>query len=305
MKLDRTHALFAAMCLVWGTTWIAVKAGVNAVPPCFFAGTRFVAAGLLLLAWARARGVWRPVPRRDVTRLAAVTLLMVSATYGLLFWGVRFVASGLAAILDLAFMPLALVAIGRLLGEERVTRLQGVGVALGVAGILVLFGPKALAGTAGNWVELAGGAAIVASALVYSLGSVLARALVRRYPPVLLSGVTTLGGGTVLLAGSLLAEPGARTAASFAWGARAWVAWLFLVLFGSLVAFTIYLRLIGAWGAARAGSYAFVSPVVAVLLGMAVFGEAVDGRELAGMAAMLTGAFLVLRGAPADAGSFA
>ncbi len=303
MKRAAPFVAFAAMCLVWGTTWLAAKAGVNAVPPCFFVATRFIVAGPVLLGWARLRGQLSPVPARDLPRLVAVTLLMVTATYALLFWGVVFVSSGLAAILDLSFMPIALLGIGLLLGEERFSLLRAVGIALGVVGILVLFGPKAMAGGRAGGAQLAGGAAIIASSLVYSLGSVLARPLLRRYPPVLLSGVTTLGGGLVLLAGSLLLEPGATRAASLHWGRAAWAGWLFLVLFGSLVAYTIYLHLIRVWGPSRAGSYAFVSPVFAVLLGALVFGEQVGAGEVTGMVVMLAGAFLALRPAQGGPGS--
>src|SRR5690348_11411062 len=98
--------LFAAMALIWGLTWIAIKTGVAAVPPLFFAGTRFVAAGLLLLAWSRfaggSAGVRRSVQREDWPKLLVATLLMIVATYALLFWGTAHVASGLASVINLA-----------------------------------------------------------------------------------------------------------------------------------------------------------------------------------------------------------
>jgi len=300
MRIDRSHALFAVMCLIWGATWIAVKAGISTVPPSLFAGTRFIVAGSILLLFLRWRGDRLGIARTDLPRLVAVTVLMVVATYALLFWGARFVSSGLAAILDLAFMPVALLAIGALLGEDRFIPVRACGVAVGVCGLLILLGPKAMSvsGTKGP-TELLGGVAIVLSALVYSLGSVLARPLLRTYPPMLLSGVTLLGGGIVLMAGALAAEPGAAQALSGRWGTPAWAGWLFLVLFGSLVAFTIYLRLVGEWGASRAGAYAFVSPAFAVLLGVWVFGEVVTAVEALGMATMLAGAWLTLRPAAA------
>jgi len=241
------------------------------------------------------------IARADLPRLAAVTLLMIAATYALLFWGAQFVSSGLAAILDLALMPVALLAIAALLGEERFSPARAAGIALGVAGLLVLFGPQALdgggpeGGAAGTAMWLAGGGAIVLSALVYSLGSVLARSLLRVYPPALVSGVTTLGGGVVLVAGALAAEPGAAAALSGRWGAAAWASWGFLVVFGSLVAYTAFVRLVREWGASRAGSYAFVSPVIAVLLGVLAFGETVTATDALGMATMVAGAWLTLR----------
>lgn len=301
MKPTRSHALFAGMCLIWGATWVAVKLGIEAVPPVFFAGARFTAAGGILLGVLRWQGAVGRVARADLPRLAAVTLLMIAATYALLFWGAQFVSSGLAAILDLALMPVALLAIAALLGEERFSPARAAGVALGVAGLLVLFGPQALDGggperdAAGTAMWFAGGGAIVLSALTYSLGSVLARPLLRAYSPALVAGVTTLGGGVVLLAGALVLEPGATAALSGRWGGAAWASWGFLVLFGSLVAYTVYLRLVREWGASRAGSYAFVSPVIAVLLGVAAFDETLTRMDALGMGVMLAGAWLTLR----------
>jgi drug/metabolite transporter (DMT)-like permease len=205
----------------------------------------------------------------------------------------------LAAILDMAFMPVALLAIGSLLREDRFTLVRGFGIAVGVCGLFVLFGPKALSGDASPK-QLVGAGAIVLSALVYSFGSVLARPLLRSYSPVLVAGASMLGGGGVLIAGSLAFEPGAIEALSGRWGAPAWLGWAFLVLFGSLVAYTIFLFLVREWGASRAGAYAFVSPVIAVLLGVLVFGEVVTPIEALGMTIMLAGAWLTLRPVPIE-----
>ncbi len=300
MKLTRLHALFAAVCLVWGTTWIAVKVGIAAVPPVFFVGVRFMVAGAILLGFLRCRGSLERIARADWPRLMTVTLLLIAVTHAFMFWGAQFVTSGLAAILDLAFVPVALLAMGALLGEERFSPARAAGVALGVVGILVLFGPQALASngpgkSAGTAMWLAGGGAIVLSAFTAGLGAVLARPLLRAYPSALVSGLITLGGGVVLSAGALALEPGAVAALSGRWGGAAWASWGFLVLFGSLVAYPAYLLLVREWGPSRAGSFAFVSPAIAVLLGVLVFGETVTVTDALGMAVMLSGAWLTLR----------
>jgi drug/metabolite transporter (DMT)-like permease len=296
VKPTRPLVLFIVMSLIWGTTWIAAKAGISVVPPWLFSGTRFVVAGTLMLAALRWQGPWPRVARRDLPRLVAVTFLIVTATYGFLFWGAVFVSSGLAAVLDLAFIPISLFAIGLLLSEEAFNLIRSLGVLCGVLGIVALFGPKALAGDGRDAVmELLGGGAIIVAAIVYSLGSVLARPLLRAYPPPFLAGLTTLGGGSALLALSLLAEPGAVAALDLRWGAAAWAGWLFLVVFGSLAAYTIYMRLLFEWGPSRAGSYAFVSPGFAVALGVVVFGEPFRLNDAIGMVFMISGAFLVLR----------
>src|ERR1700728_2184677 len=110
--------LFTLMCLIWGATWLAMKLGVASVSPIFFAGTRFVAAGLILLAVAGLRGEMRRLARPDFGRLLLVQLLMVVLTYAPLFWGIRHVPSGLTAVLDLALMPVSLLGFGIVLGEE-------------------------------------------------------------------------------------------------------------------------------------------------------------------------------------------
>ena len=301
MKLEHPHLLFGAICLIWGATWIAVKAGVAVVPPSLFAGTRFVAAGALLLLFLRLRGDRLRIARAHLPRLAAVTLLTIVATYALLFWGARFVNSGMAAILDFAFMPVALLGIGAILGEDRFTRARACGAAVGACGLAVLFGPKAFHGdAAAGPMELVGGGAIVAGALVYSLGAVLSRPLLRTYSPALLSGVMMLGGGLALVTGAIGLEPGAVRALSGHWGTPAWTAWVYGVLLGSLAANTIFLHLVREWGASRAGAYAFVSPAIAVLLGVLVFGEVVTPMNMLGMATMLAGAWLTLRPAGAS-----
>lgn len=287
--------LFALMCLIWGATWLAMKLGVASVPPIFFGGTRFVVAGMALLLIAWARGEARRLDRAEIGRLVLVQLLMVVLTYAPLFWAILHVPSGLTAVLDLALMPVSLLIFGILLGEERWSLGRAAALGLGFFGLLVLFGPQIAAPT--DPLALLGAAAIVFSAVVYSLGSVIARPLTRTINATFMSGLTLLPGGLALTAGALALEPGAAAAAQFRWSAAAWGGWLFLVLFGSLVAFTAYLRLIAAWGPARAGSYAYVSPVIAVLLGVLLLGERIEVRDGVGMALLLAAAFCSLRAA--------
>jgi len=285
--------LFVLMCLIWGATWLAMKLGVASVPPVFFAGTRFVVAGLMMLLLAWLRGEVRRFGRHELGRLVLVQLLMVVLTYASLFWGIRYVPSGLTAVLDLALMPVSLLVFGIALGEEHWSPSRAVALGFGFAGLAVLFGPQIVAPA--ELLGLLGAAAIVFSAVVYSLGSVIARPLTTTTSANFLSGLTMLPGGLVLALGALAFEPGALHAARFDWAAAAWGGWLFLVLFGSLVAFTVYLRLIAVWGPARAGSYAYVSPVIAVLLGVLVLGEQVGLRDGLGMALLLAAAFCSLR----------
>lgn len=285
---------FSLICLIWGATWLAMKLGVDSVPAVFFGGTRFVLAGLILLMWAWSQGEVRRLSRGEIGRLMLVQLLMVVLTYGPLFWGIRHVPSGLTAVLDLALMPVSLLIFGIALGGEHWSATRAAALGFGFVGLAVLFGPQIAIPT--DRLGLIGAMAIVLSANVYSLGSVVARPLTRTISPAFLSGLTLLPGGLVLTLGALAFEPGALQAAHFDWSITAWGGWLFLVVFGSLVAFTLYMRLISVWGPTRAGSYAYVSPVIAVLLGVAVLGERVGLRDELGMALLLVAAFFSMRG---------
>jgi drug/metabolite transporter (DMT)-like permease len=286
--------MFLVLCFVWGTTWLAMKVGTATVPPGLFAGTRWTVAGLALLAWRLARGESVRVPFRLRARLLVVAVLMVSLNQVIQLYGLRFVPAGLAAVLSSALTPISLLGFSVLLGQERFRWQQAAAIALGVAGILVLFGPQALKGAL-TWQEVLGATAVIVGCICYSLGSVLARPLMRTLPPAEVAAATNFIGGTALLIVSLLVEPGARSAISGHWGWPALFAWLWLLLPGSLGATLIYFLLVRDWGASRTGTYAFVSPVVAVLLGIWLFGEHVVLTDVLGIALMLSAAGLVLR----------
>ncbi len=292
--LARQRAMFAVLCFVWGTTWLAMKVGVTSVPPGLFAGTRWTVAGLLLLSWRRAQGHRIELPSWLLGRLLLVSVLMISLNQVIQLYGLRFVPPGLATVISAALTPISLLGFGVLAGQERFDRRQAAAIGLGVFGIMVVFGPKALAGTL-SWQEAAGAGGVVIGTLCYAGGSVLARPLMRTLPAVEIAGLANLFGGGMLLAGSLAFEPGSLAAASGHWGWPAFGAWLYLLLPGSLGASVIYFFLVRDWGLSRTGTYAFVSPVIGVVLAMLLFGEHVGLSDVLGMGLMLSAAGLVLR----------
>jgi drug/metabolite transporter (DMT)-like permease len=221
--------------------------------------------------------------------------MIVTATYALLFWAAVYVPSGLAAVIDFALIPIALLRFGVVLGEETLDRGRILAIGLGVSGILCLFWSSVAGEQSGGWQEAAGVGAIVLSVANYCWGSALARPLLRAYPASLLAGATNLIGGAMLIAGAAMFEPGALASLADPWSMPVSLSWAFPVLFGSLGAHTMYLLLIGDWGPARAGSYCFVSPVIAVLLGAAAFGERIGLEELVGMLILLGAAALAVR----------
>jgi drug/metabolite transporter (DMT)-like permease len=290
----REQAMFGVLCFVWGTTWLAMKVGIATVPPGFFAGTRWTVAGLALLLIRALGGHTLAVPFRLRARLVLCSVLMVSLNQVIQLYGLRHITAGLAAVLSSALTPIGLLGFAVALRQEKFRWQQVGAVALGVAGILVLFGPKALKGEL-DVMEVLGALAVVVSTLSYAAGSVLARPLMRTMPPAHVAAMTNFIGGGLLLGFALAFEPGALTATTGNWGWPAFLAWLYLLLPGSLGATVIYFLLVRDWGASRAGTYAFISPVIAVVIGLAFFGEQVEAADVLGMILMLSAAGMVLR----------
>jgi len=289
---------FVILCLIWGSTWVAIKVGIDAVPPMFFAGSRFTVAGLLLLLMGAFRREPLGFTGGQLPRLVIISLLMISLCYGPLFWGMQYVNSGTAAVLELSLTPIALMCFALLLGEERWQPSRAWAIALGITGLSLLYGPEALSQATGEATatqRLWGIIAIATAAFTYGLGSVLAKPLLREHPPFMIAGGTTAIGGLFLLCYSFLFEDGASNAIYGGWGVGPWLAWWFLVVFGSLIGYTIFMRLLRDIGPSKAGSYAFVSPIVAVLLGALWFGEQASLLDLAAMSLMMMAAYLALR----------
>jgi drug/metabolite transporter (DMT)-like permease len=292
---------FFVLCLVWGLTWIATKVGIGTVPPLLFAATRLIAAGVLVSLW-----VWRDIhvskwQKKDVMRLFTASLLMVTLTYGPLYWGMRYVSSGTAGVLEMSLTPLALLGFGIVLGQERWSWISAAAMAMGIAGLCILFAPSIKADEGASEWSIVGFVAVAWAAVSYAWGSVLARPLIERYGSGLLSGATMLIGGAVLLLGSLAAEPNSTRHLETFWGWPAALGWLFLLLFGSLIGYSLYMQLLRDLGPAKAGSFAFVSPIIAVLVGVMVAGETVHPLSVAGMVIMLVAAGASLYGDEVEA----
>lgn len=286
--------MFAFLCFVWGTTWLAMKVGIAQVPPGFFAGTRWVVAGVSLVGWRRFRGERISVPRRLWLRLLVVSVLMICLNQVIQLYGLRFVPAGLATVISSAVTPISLTGFSVLAGQDRFSFRQAAALLLGLIGILLAFGPQALAGRLG-WAEILGALGVIVGSLSYSLGSVMARPLMRTLAPGELAAATNCVGGCLLLAASLAFEPGSWAALSGQWGWPAFGAWLYLLGPSSLGATLIYFLLVRDWGVSRTGSYAFVAPVIGVVAAVLLFGEHVSFGELLGMVLMLSAAGLVLK----------
>lgn len=285
----RTLLAFATIYLVWGSTFLAIRIGVHEVPPFLLAAIRFLLAGGTMVAWMRARGVAWPTAREWRSAFLLATLIFLS-NYGLVFWAETRIPSGVTTVMQAtipAFLSLAEILI---LGTRRFSWRLGAALLIGLGGVAVLTSNSLALGSAA--VDRVSAGALLIASFSWSLGSALTRKLPLPASKPMSSGAQMLAGGVWLsLAAMVLGEtrgfdPGAVSL-------HAWLALLYLVVAGSIAAFTAYIWLIHHQSPTRVGTYAYVNPVIAVLLGYFVAGEPLGARTVAGTACVLVSVLLI------------
>lgn len=292
---DRAHCLrlivaFAAVYTIWGSTYLAIRIAIETLPPFVMAGVRFVIAGALLYAWTRWRGA--PAPQRVHWRSGLIIggLLLVGGN-GSLVWAEQHIPSGLAALL-VATVPLWMVLIDALRpgGAGRPTgRVLG-GVMLGLAGVALLIGPSNLLG--GERAEALGVTVVLLGALAWAIGSLYARRAPLPRPPLQVTAVEMLAGGSLLLIAATATGEWARLDLSGT-STRSLLALAYLIFFGAIVGFTAYGWLLTATTPAKVSTYAYVNPLVAVFLGWALAGEALTVQMMIAAAIIISSVALI------------
>jgi drug/metabolite transporter (DMT)-like permease len=287
MTRPKPWAAFAAMCAIFGTTFLGIRIGVrDGASPLLVAGLRFGAAGVLLLGVLRVRRrlAWSDV-RRLSTKAFAVSGPLTTITFGSMYWAERRIDSGLMSRLE-TLGPVVTALLARALLGSRLRRTAWVGLGLGVVGGTLL------AGTAqGGRAEAAGVAAALVSVVAYAAGLVLYDRLFEPGDdPLTISALQSLFGGVVLLATAPLAEP-----ISWPQTSPAWLALVYLTLAGSLLGHTLSLVVVRDAGSVFASSWLYVSPPIATALGAVALGEQFGATELAGTGLALAGVYLVTR----------
>lgn len=286
----RLIAAFAAVYLVWGSTYLAIRFAVETLPPLLMAGARFVLAGAIVLAWAR----WRersPAPSRSDWRTGVISgALLLLGGNGAVAWAEQRVPSGIAALL-VAIVPLWMVLIDWLRpGGRRPATAVFVGVALGLAGLALLVGPDSLRGGAGS--NSFGALVLVLASLSWAAGSLFTKWAPRATTGTIGAGTQMLAGGALLLVAGVAAGEVGRLDLAHA-SSRSLLGFAYLVTFGSLIGFTAYVYLLAHTTAAKAATYAYVNPVVAVLLGWAIGHEQVTTRTLLAAGVILAGVAII------------
>ncbi|MEO8448879.1 MAG: EamA family transporter [Gemmatimonadota bacterium] len=280
---------FAAIYIIWGSTYLGIQIAVRELPPLILAGGRFTVAGVVIFLWARSQGEAMPAASVWGTGALLGTLFFVLGN-GLVVWAEQRVPSGKTALLA-STSPLWTVMLdSALAGWRRPPWRVLVGVILGFTGLLLLAAPNAASGEAR--VPLIGVAALLVASIAWSVGSVYSH--VRRLPgsPAMVTAVKMLGGGAQLLVLSLLAGQWRDFhAASVSW--RVWAAFVYLIVFGSIIGFTAFTYLLRVSTPQKVATSSYVNPLVAVLLGWAFAGESITSRTILAGAVILGGVLLI------------
>jgi drug/metabolite transporter (DMT)-like permease len=278
---------FAAIYLIWGSTYLGIRYAVETIPPLVMMGIRHLVAGMAVFGWARARGV--PAPSRQQWRAGGIAAAMLFlGGHGMLAWGEQKVPSGLAALLC-ATLPLWTVLIARLDGSEpRLGWRAWAGTLLGFAGVALLMGVN-IFGQRLDWVAALG---VLSSAPLWAVGTSYIRRADLPSSKLLSAAMQMICGGLwLLLVGLLVGERNRIQIHQVT--ARSVLSLAYLIVFGSIVAFTVYTWLVSTSSPSMLSTYAYVNPVIAVFLGWALAGEALTLRVLVATLVIVAGVILV------------
>lgn len=279
-------AALAAVYVIWGSTYLAIRFAVETLPPFLMAGVRFTVAGAILYGWRRAQGHVRPTgPQwRAATIVGALMLL---AGNGGVVWAEQWVESGTAALL-VAAVPLWMVLLEWMRPGGRAPRPSvWVGVLVGLLGVALLMG----APTGGGRQYTIGLVVLVLASVAWASGSLYSRSAILP-APLMATGMQMLAGGILLLlVGVIAGETGGLDPATFS--LKSGLALLYLIIFGSLIGFTSYVWLLRVTPPSIASTYAYVNPVVAVFLGWLLAGERITPRILLASAVIVGGVAVI------------
>jgi drug/metabolite transporter (DMT)-like permease len=286
--LSRSAILaYVSLCLIWGSTWMAIRVVVRDVPPLQAAGVRFLAAGAILLAWALAQKRQWPKGDQEWKAVMVLSLTIMAVPYGLLFWAEQYVTSGMTAVLFSA-SPLVVALLTPLLMKRKVPRDAVFAMLVAFGGLVALLWTGLSSGGAR---ALLGGVAVLASVVMSAWSVVYAKRRLHDVDPVTGTGLQLLFGAVALLWGTWALESHRHAV----WSRPALLATAFLTVFGSCAAFVIYYWLLKRMQPYQAATISLVVPIVAVLEGALLLREAVPLSMMVAIVVVLGSVGAVLR----------
>ncbi len=289
---NRLLAAFAAVYIIWGSTYLAIRFTVETIPPFLMAGVRFVVAGGLLYGFMRWRGAGKPT-RAEWGAAGVVGAFLLLGGNGAVVWAALRVPSGLIALI-VATEPLWVVLVDWARPGGAAPRAgEALGLGLGFAGVAVLLVPADLIGGAFE-IDLFGAALVVFAALSWAIGSVYSRHAATHESKLLATGMKMVTGGALLLIAGTVSGEWTRVVWS-AISLKSLLALIYLIVFGALIAFTAYVWLLGHTTLARASTYAYVNPIIAVLLGWLLAAEPMTPRIVVASTVIVASVIIVVR----------
>ncbi|WP_432666381.1 EamA family transporter [Wukongibacter baidiensis] len=289
MNSENRRALFAylAVCFFWGSTYLAIRIGVKDFPPFMFAGIRFIIAGGLTILYSKLKGNPFPNDKNDVAKISIVGLLMLLGGNGLVVYAEQWVHSGIASLL-VATVPLFMAIIEIFVLRYKKMDYKGfVGLAVGFAGVAYL----ALGDSSAAIIDFTGTLLLLLASLSWSIGSVYSKTFKASGAIISNIGIQMFAGGLGLFTVGLLM--GEISRAQFT--KNSVLAMLYLIVFGSIIGYSCYIYVLAKWPASKAGTYAYVNPVVAVILGAVVLDEPFTLSVITSMLIIILGVFMVQR----------
>ncbi len=285
----KTLLAFAIIYFVWGSTYLAIRVGVREVPPFLLAGIRFLLAGLVLYGWMILRGERQPTGR-EWASASLLAIMFFVLDYGLLFWAEQRVPSGIAAVMMATIPVFMAIAEIILLRTQKLTFRLALALLIGMGGVAVLMSHSLNLG--GEPIDTVGAIALIVASMSWGVSSVLSRLLPLPSSKVMSAGSQMLAGG-VLLALTAAALGEFHNFHPSTVSREAWLSLLYLIVAGSIIAFTAYLWLIHHVSPTKVGTYAYVNPVVAVIVGYFLGGEALGLRTILGAAFVLISVLMI------------
>lgn len=278
---------FAAVYLIWGSTYLTIRIAIESMPPFLMAGVRFMLAGAILYAFVRRPGTNRErITKRHWLSALIIGACLLLAGNGIVTWGEQYVGSGLVALI-VATVPLWMAVFAPLFGGSRVRWTAALGIAIGLAGVGLLLRPGGAAPT--EWQTYV----VPAAPLLWALGSLYAqRAPMPRQALTATAMEMLAGGGLLFVVGLASGEIGRLHLSAIT--SASWWAFAYLVLVGALVGYSAYIWLLHNVSSTAASTYAYVNPLVAVILGAIVLGEPVGWFTIAAGAMIIVAVAFIL-----------
>lgn len=288
----KAYLAFAAICLIWGTTYLAIRVAVMSYPPFLMAGARQVLSGVMLMFIALAANRNRDLSWKNIWRQTLIGFLLITAGNGLVTWSEQYIQSGVAALIC-STMPISSVLINIFRGKEKLNAHIVAGMLLGFLGVTLIFKDSLSGGDATHPLYAWAVAGLFAATVAWAYGSLLNK---REETPVnsfFDAGLQiTIGGGLMLII-----SPFADDYSKFVlWNAEGFAAFVYLIIFGSLIAYSAYIYALKKLPVGFVMSYAYINPLVAVLLGAAMLNEPINIYTVFAMVLIITAIFVIRNG---------